>query len=52
MGFLFSRRLKTEWVDRHVNISDIEVWDPSGGIVALRDVISVPTIVVIARYFG
>jgi len=52
MGFLFSRRLKRKWDDRHVNISDIEVRDPSGGMVALGNMISVPTIVVIARYFG
>jgi len=36
-----------------VNIGDIEVWDPNlGKPVALGDAISVPTIVVIARYFG
>jgi hypothetical protein len=35
-----------------VNISDIVVEDPTGDPVVLGDVISVPTIVVIARYFG
>ena len=35
-----------------MQISDIVVEDPAGNSVVLGDVIEVPTIVVIARYFG
>jgi hypothetical protein len=35
-----------------VLIGDISVQDPNGDTVVLGDVITVPTVVVIARYFG
>lgn len=35
-----------------MQIGDIVVGDPSGGSVALEEVIEVPTVVAIARYFG
>jgi hypothetical protein len=35
-----------------MQIGDIVVEDPTGRPVVLGDVITVPTIVVIARYFG
>jgi hypothetical protein len=35
-----------------MQIGDIVVEDPSGNSVVLGDVISVPTVVVISRYFG
>jgi hypothetical protein len=35
-----------------MQISDIVVNDPTGTSVVLGDVIEVPTVVVIARYFG
>jgi hypothetical protein len=35
-----------------VRIDDISVQDPKGDAVVLGDVITVPTVVVIARYFG
>jgi hypothetical protein len=35
-----------------MQISDIVVEDPAGNPVVLGDVISVPTVVVISRYFG
>jgi hypothetical protein len=35
-----------------MHISDITVEDPAGKSVILGDVITVPTIVVLVRYFG
>jgi hypothetical protein len=35
-----------------MQIGDIAVEDPAGGPVVLGHVIAIPTIVVIARYFG
>ena len=35
-----------------MQIGDIVVQDPGGDPIVLGDVISVPTVVVIARYFG
>jgi len=41
-----------EWADGSVQVGDIVVSSPSGFCVALGDVITVPTIVVLARYYG